>query len=172
MIPPSIRPPAPSTVRPPRPLLPIRLSRQFSPRQSFQLLPPTQIRIRRGNSLDDPILRPIGSGMAHSHAAAVPFRRRRRWLPFLLSPCEIYLPLDCLAARGAPRRTGGPHDLRCERGVVRVGDKTAPNGAIIVIFIAPRRTFVFRDAASHRQESERLEREMECSAKHRRQAGP
>ena len=41
--------------------------------------------------------------------------------------------------RRRPRPTGG----------------TDADGAIIVIFIAPRRTFVFRDAAPHRQECER-----------------
>ena len=42
------------------------------------------------------------------------------------------------------------------------GARTDADGAIIVIFIAPRRTFVFRDAAAHRQECERW------SASHRR----
>ena len=40
--------------------------------------------------------------------------------------------------------------------------RTDGDEAIIVIFIAPRRTFVFRDAAAHRQECERW------SASHRR----
>ena len=36
-----------------------------------------------------------------------------------------------------------------------VSETATTNGAIIVIFIAPRRTFVFRDAASHRIASHR-----------------
>ena len=74
-----------------------------------------------------------------------------------LSLREIYLPLDCLAAPGG-LMISNAKGASC--AAAAAASETATNGVIIVIFIAPRRTFVFRDAASHRLR----ERELECSA--------